>query len=348
MEYGVSFLPDASPNSKSPEAYFRDAIDLAAASEELGFTYCKMTEHYLNQYGGYCPSPLQFLAAVAERTTTMRLLTGCVLPSFHHPVELAATTAMLDAISGGRLEVGAARGYMPYEFQAFEVDLDTSRDRYEESINVMKKLWSGDSVTHDGEFFHITSARSWPLPVQKPHPPLWGAAVRSRQSFAWLGEQGFNLLVSSGFTELQELAERVSIYRSTSEEAGHPGKVLLSLPLVIRKTEEEAQEDGRRQMEAYLDVWAAAADAWASTTSTAYKGYTGMSRGIRALGVSGLLAGGAIIGSPSSCVDQINRLLKLINPDGIIWQFDTGAATRKSMFESMERFSGEVEPQLLV
>lgn len=347
MEYGVSFLPDAAPESKPPRDYLRDAVDLSVEAESAGFTYCKMTEHYLNQYGGYCPSPLQFLTAVAERTRSMRLMTGCVIPSLHHPVELAASTAMLDAMSDGRLDVGVARGYMPYEFEAFGVDLETSRERYMDVIDVMRQLWLGHVVDHDSEFFRLKSARSWPLPVQQPHPPLWGAAVRSRQSFAWLGEQGFHLLVTSGFADLNALADNVSIYRSTSAEGGHPGKVFISLPLVVRESDEQAADEGRKQLQEYLDVWAAAADSWASTTSAAYKGYTGMSRGIRAAGVDGLVStGGAVLGSARTCADQINALVELLRPDGILWQFDFGAAGRKSMFESLDRFTTDVQPRL--
>src|SRR6185312_9074176 len=104
---------------------------------EAGFDYVKMTEHYLGNYGGYCPSPLTFLAAVAGQTSRIRLMTGCVLPAFHHPVQLAAHTAMLDALSGGRLDVGFARAWLPYEFQALGVPLDSSRDRFEATIRAV-------------------------------------------------------------------------------------------------------------------------------------------------------------------------------------------------------------------
>lgn len=347
MKFGVSFLPDASPQTKSSREYFRDAVDLSAYAEEKGFIYCKMTEHYLNQYGGYCPSPLQFLTAVAERTQSMRLITGCVIPSLHHPVELAASTAMLDVMSGGRLDVGVARGYMPYEFDAFDVDLETSRDRYMETIDIMCQLWSGEEVNSQGEFFTLRAARSWPLPIQSPHPPLWGAAVRSRQSFAWLGERGFGLLVTSGFADLDALAEHVAIYRSTAEASGYKPQVLMSIPLVVRDTDEQADADGLAALQAYLDVWAKAADSWSTTTSQAYKGYTGLSRGIRGAGVQGLLkTGGAIVGSAATCAAEINRLNSQILPDGYLWQLDTGSASRKSMFESLERFCDEVQPLL--
>ncbi len=154
-----------------------------------------MTEHYLHDYGGYCPSPLMFLSSVAAVTKRIRLMTGCILPAFHHPIQIASETALLDAISKGRLDVGFARAYLPYEFSAFGIDIETSRERYEQTIQSVKKLWTERNVTADTPFFRLKNVNCLPVPTQQPHPPIWGAAVNSRQSFAWLAEQGFQLLL---------------------------------------------------------------------------------------------------------------------------------------------------------
>src|SRR6202022_839988 len=102
MRQGLSFLPDATSATKSPADYYADAFTLCVKADEAGLDFIKMTEHYLHPYGGYVPSPIAFLSAVASRTKNIRLLTGGVLPVFHHPVQLAAEANMLDAISGGR------------------------------------------------------------------------------------------------------------------------------------------------------------------------------------------------------------------------------------------------------
>src|SRR5438067_12875426 len=112
MQFGLSFLPDATPRTKSPADYYRDAVEFSVKADQAGLQFVKMTEHYLHAYGGYCPSPIAFLSGVATRTRRIRLLTGGILPVFHHPLQLAAETSMLDAISGGRAEVGFARAYL--------------------------------------------------------------------------------------------------------------------------------------------------------------------------------------------------------------------------------------------
>src|SRR3990167_7852138 len=125
MDFGLSFLPDVNHTKLPAPDYFDHAIALSKFADAAGFKTIKMTEHYLHDYGGYCPSPLIFLASVAAITKHIRLMTGCILPAFHHPIQIAAETALLDAISKGRLDVGFARAYLPYEFSAFGIDIDT-------------------------------------------------------------------------------------------------------------------------------------------------------------------------------------------------------------------------------
>ena len=93
-------------------------------------------EHYLYDWGGACPNPCVFLAAAAAITTRIRLTTGAVLPAFRHPVQLASELAMLDQLSGGRLDVGFARGFLPGEFELFGVPMGESRQRFEAGLAV--------------------------------------------------------------------------------------------------------------------------------------------------------------------------------------------------------------------
>src|SRR5436305_1444849 len=239
MRFGVSFLPDADPSSKSAQAYFNDALALSALADEAGLHFIKMTEHYLQPYGGYCPSPLSFLSAVAARTQHIRLLTGGILPVFHHPLQIASEAAMLDAISGGRAEIGFARAYMPYEFAAFGVPLDGSRERFVETVNAVIRLWREAEVTETTPFFAYSNAHALPRCTQSPHPPVWVAAVGSVQSVTWIGQQAFKLLVNSGFRGNDFLRDLICTYRQAFAEAHgnadvHP-EVGISLPLFIRE-----------------------------------------------------------------------------------------------------------------
>jgi alkanesulfonate monooxygenase SsuD/methylene tetrahydromethanopterin reductase-like flavin-dependent oxidoreductase (luciferase family) len=108
----ANFFPSCRPERKSADVFFREALDLCEIADTLGFATVKIVEHYVQPYGGYSPSPLIFLAAAAQRTRQIRLVTGAVLPAFNHPLKLAAELAMVDCLSGGRLDAGftALRG----------------------------------------------------------------------------------------------------------------------------------------------------------------------------------------------------------------------------------------------
>ncbi|MBO2454943.1 LLM class flavin-dependent oxidoreductase [Actinomadura barringtoniae] len=149
MKHGISLLPDCRPARRPARDYFADVLEVARIADAAGIDYIKMTEHYLKDYGGYCPSPLGFLASVASCTSQIRLMTGCIQAAFHHPVQIAAETAMVDAISDGRLEVGFARAWLPYEFEAFGVPLDESRARFQATIEAVLRLWTEEKVTEE-------------------------------------------------------------------------------------------------------------------------------------------------------------------------------------------------------
>src|SRR6202043_3808794 len=104
MQFGLNFFPSVRPDQIYAADYYNDALEIAVAAERLGFTHVKTVEHYFRAYGGYSPSPIVFLSALAQRTKTIRLVTGAVLPAFNHPIKLAAELAMLDNLSGGRVD----------------------------------------------------------------------------------------------------------------------------------------------------------------------------------------------------------------------------------------------------
>jgi ABC-type nitrate/sulfonate/bicarbonate transport system substrate-binding protein len=106
VKFGVGFFPDGGPDRISARQYYDEALALAERADALGYDSLKMVEHHFTSYGGYSPDPAVFLAACAQRTRRIRLVTGAVLPAFNHPLKLAGQLAMLDALSGGRLDVG--------------------------------------------------------------------------------------------------------------------------------------------------------------------------------------------------------------------------------------------------
>src|SRR5271163_4588124 len=144
MQVGIQFFPDVGPGvgpgQKSARDYWQEALHLVGLVDHYAYSHVRTIEHYFNAYGGYSPNPLVFLAAASQRTKTARLVTGAVLPAFNHPLKLAGELAMLDAISNGRLEIGFARAFLPHEYSRFGIDVNTSRARFEEGMEQVRRL----------------------------------------------------------------------------------------------------------------------------------------------------------------------------------------------------------------
>ncbi|MCQ4080760.1 LLM class flavin-dependent oxidoreductase [Streptomyces sp. RB6PN25] len=353
MKHGISLLPDCSPQQRTAREYFVDALRACELADRLGFDYVKMTEHYLRDYGGYCPSPLGFLTAASARTSRIRLMTGGIQASFHHPVQLAAETSQLDAISGGRLEVGFARAWLPYEFEVFGIDLDDSRERFTTTIEAVLKLWTETSATEDTPFFRYTDATSLPPVTQTPHPPVWVAAVRSRESFAWIGHQGLSLLIASPpkEDELPRMREMVEVYRETFEEehgaSGHRPRVGLSVPLYVADTDAEASRNAEPLLREYLRVWGEAAASWTGVTSSAYPGYSTPGKTFLAAARADVLSTATgVVGSPGTVIDKIATLRDQLCLDTMLWQIDYGGQDWPSMERNITLFAREVMPKI--
>jgi alkanesulfonate monooxygenase SsuD/methylene tetrahydromethanopterin reductase-like flavin-dependent oxidoreductase (luciferase family) len=258
---------------------------------------------------------------------------------------------MVDAISGGRLDVGFARAYLPYEFECFGLDLDDSRARFEASVELILRLWTEKQVTASTPFFHVRDASILPRPTQHPHPPVWVTAVRSRSSFAWIGERGLGLLITSALSAPEQHADLVAIYRESFTPPVHQPsvrpRVAISLPLYIAPTDAVAIAEGGGFLRHYHRVWAEAADAWNTKRSRDYPGYTGLAHAIRAATPEEMQrVGSVIIGSPARVVDAIQALTDRLPLDAILWQIDFGAMPRDRAERTLRLFVSDVLPRL--
>ena len=176
MEFGMQFFPCVGPDQRPAAGYFDDCLSLSGLCDEYGYTHIRTVEHYFHPYGGYSPNPIVFLAAASQRSRTARMVTGAVLPVFNNPLKLAGEICMLDAISGGRLEVGFARAFLPHEYQRFGVSLDESVARFDEGMAQVGRLLEEENVTENGRFHSFADVTSLPRPTQKPRPKFWTAA----------------------------------------------------------------------------------------------------------------------------------------------------------------------------
>ena len=151
---------------------YRETLDQAAYAEELGFSSIWLSEHHFSEEG-YLPSLMAMLGALAQRTARARLGTAVLLAPLHHPLRLAEDLAVVDQLSGGRLDVGLAPGYKPDEFAVLGVPKGERGARTDETIEILQLAWRGEPFSYAGRHFRFDDVVVAPPPVQPPGPPIW-------------------------------------------------------------------------------------------------------------------------------------------------------------------------------
>lgn len=348
MEFGLQFFPDIGPKVKPADLYFDECLRLIDMADDLNYTHIRTVEHYFEDYGGYSPSPILFLTAAAMRSKRARLITGAVLPVFNNPLKLAGEIGMLDAISGGRLEVGFARAFLPHEFSRFGVSPDESRDRFTEGMEQVRLLLEGEHVTHTGRFHRFSDVTSLPRPTQKPRPPFWVAALSTPQSFLEAGKAGHSIMgIPLTGSKMRDL---IDVYRDAWRSAGHPGRgrVMLAFHMYCAPTRAEAVEVAREPLTRYLHSLCAAASAWTEGLSSKdYPGYDKIITGLRAETFeSQVQKGSAFVGSPEEIADQVSAYDELVGGfDVASLQVNFNTIPYEAAARSMRLFAERVIPR---
>jgi alkanesulfonate monooxygenase SsuD/methylene tetrahydromethanopterin reductase-like flavin-dependent oxidoreductase (luciferase family) len=155
---------------------YEDNLNLYEAADEQGFDGLFLGEHHFTSYT-ITPSPNLMIAALSQRTKNMRIGLMVNVVPFNHPLRMAEEAAMLDLLTNGRLELGLGRGVDEQEFEKWHMPFQEARPRFEEGIDLMKKAWTEVEFAHEGNYYHVGPLSMWPRPIQKPHPPIWIAAL---------------------------------------------------------------------------------------------------------------------------------------------------------------------------
>jgi alkanesulfonate monooxygenase SsuD/methylene tetrahydromethanopterin reductase-like flavin-dependent oxidoreductase (luciferase family) len=345
MKFGVQFFPNFQPKDKSAAEYFAQSLAIAEEAETLGYSHARSIEHYFERYGGYSPNPIAFLSAVAARTKTIRLVTGAVVPAFNNPLKLAGEIAMLDAISGGRFDVGFARAFLPHEFRRFRISPDESVARFREGLEQVELLLTQENVSHNGQFHAFDNVTSLPRPTQKPRPKFFIASTRTADSFEFAGQHGHGLMS----IPIGPLKDLIPIYRNAWRKTGHPGdgEVMIAFHMFCHEDAKLARDIPRPQFEDYFVALFESAGEW--TQGTASKDYRGYAESISRMKNftldTQIEAGGAWVGTPAEIKTIIRRLENTIGKfEHASLQINFGTLDFAEAQKSMRLFAKEVMP----
>jgi alkanesulfonate monooxygenase SsuD/methylene tetrahydromethanopterin reductase-like flavin-dependent oxidoreductase (luciferase family) len=293
MKIGFHLTPFWSPTDRGPTRILDEAIQVVAAASRMGYAWVSIGQHWVS-HPTVWPQPFPVLARLAPETGAMRLKTSVLLLPILNPVEVAESVATLDHLCHGRLDVGVAIGYREKEL---EIAGQARRDRVpklEESIELMKRLWSGEEVTFHGRYTRVTAARMGFPPYQRPRPPLeMGAqSVGAAERAARLTD-GVFFGPQVAWRDIGKLAQA---FRDARAAAGAPtpGSIGASRSLIVGRTKGEAH---------------AAARAYLERTFTMYQTWEMQERSMVELQLDfdRSLDDWTINGSPRDCVEAIAR-----------------------------------------
>ncbi|MFC4670120.1 LLM class flavin-dependent oxidoreductase [Seohaeicola nanhaiensis] len=320
---------------------YEDFLGLCRMADEGGMRAVWTGEHHGMEFT-IAPNPFLSLVDIAHHTKTLRLGTGTVIAPFWHPIKLAGEAAAADLMTGGRIEIGIARGAYSYEYERLMPGLDawTAGQRMRETAPLLRRLWAGDCA-HEGDFYSFPATTSAPKPVQDGGPPIWIAA-RDPNSHEFGVHNGFNIQVTPlwmGMEEITSLMERFSAACAT--HAGPRPKIMLLHHTYVGTDDDDLERAGRElsRYYGYFGAW--------------FQNKRPVSQGLIAPLSEAEIAGNPLyapeklmrdltIGTAQQVIDRIRAYEDLGYDEFSLW-IDSGMSIERKR-ASMARFIDEVMP----
>ena len=189
-------------------------LEQAVAGERFGWDAIWTVEHHFLDEYSHCSNPEILYGAIAARTDRIRLGYGVrLMPQpYNHPVRTAESVAVLDLISNGRVDFGTGRSSTRAELEGFGIDPSKTRAMWREAIGHVVGIWTHDEYEFSGDFWQMPRRNVHPKPLQKPHPPIWGA-TSSEDGHREVGRLGLGLCSFAVGVSPDEVKKKVDIYR---------------------------------------------------------------------------------------------------------------------------------------
>jgi len=333
MKFGL-IVSKQHPPGVSMVDRFREHVQQVRAARDAGFDLIVMGQHYLS-------TPFQeiqtmpALARLAAEAGTMRVGATVLLLPLLNPVDVAEQVATLDVITEWRFIFGAGLGYREEEYEAFGIHGKERVPRFLECLEVIKRLWTEDEVTHHGRYFHLTRARMVLKPVQKPHPPVWfaanndGAVQRAaKMADAW---------VINPHATLAVLERQMTLYRNALRDAGKPpaAEVPLIKELYVAPDRKTAIQECRPFLEAKYKAY----NAWGQDKALP----EGDSFDV---GFEELVRDRFVIGDPDDCVRELKRYVDALGVNCFIFRIQWPGMEQAKVLRTIKLLAERVIPAL--
>ena len=343
MRFGfMDHLPCAEWQSEGQR--YQDILTQIELGDKVGFDTAWLAEIHFFPNVSRIASPLTVLAAAAQRTQRIRLGTAVTLLPLHNPLKIAEDAATVDVLSNGRLELGVGRGAAPSMFAGYNVPIEESRERFEESLTVIRKAWTSDRLTYEGKYLHVKDLQVFPRPVQQPHPPL-RIAANSPDTYQIAGRMGLPIFATPLIAgSMDKLREYIGAHRA-SLPPGVKQDVAVAFPVHTAVSRAQA----RREVEPSLKHFFMLLEQRRPDIAALPESYQAFQKAIDKLQkisyeeVENL---GGVFGDPEYCVERVKALRDEFNMNEFICYFNQGGLVdHAAVKRSMELFAREVIPQ---
>src|SRR5215475_5574652 len=333
MKFGL-IISKQHPPGVSMVQRFREHIEQVQMARDAGFDLIVMGQHFLSTPFQELQT-LPSLARLAAEAGTMRVGATVLLLPLLNPVDVAEQVATLDVICEGRFIFGAGLGYRDEEFEAFGAQAKERVPRFTESLELIKRLWTEDRVTHHGRFFHLTKARMALRPVQKPYPPVWFAANNdaaversARLADAW---------VINPHARLDVLERQMALYKKAREAAGKsmPAEMPIIKELYVAPDRRAAVQECRPFLEAKYKAYGSWGQDKALPEGDSFD-----------VGFDELVRDRFIIGDPDDCVREIRRYASALGANCFIFRIQWPGMEQAKVLRSIELLATRVFPAL--
>lgn len=304
---------------------FDPTLDQVEYAEELGFDSVWFAEHYTPD-DQWWPANLLNLAAVAARTSTIEIGSNIIVTPFYHPVWLANATAMLDVISNGRLVCGLGVGYDPVEFDAMGIDLDDRVGRTIESIITLKKLWTEETATYEGQHFEVDDYGIAPKPIQDPRPEIW-MGVWGDYLLKQAGKR-VDAWIPGAVADIETLEAKQAIYNEHVD--GEPPTRPLLRDIVVGDSKEDAMASAKAHLHEKYEIYAERGHQF----FTDYEESRFEEFAERRI----------IVGTPEQCIEQIEHYREVLDIDHLMFRFSYHDMDYEETISRMERIATEILP----
>ncbi len=337
MNFGAFFL-SGSPAREDPSAVFARLEEYIVLAEELGYDSVWFAEHHFLNYG-YIPNPLLLATRAAAITERVRIGTAVLVLPFWHPLRVAEDIALTDHLTGGRLEVGVARGYQPFEFRRFGLTFDQARARTDESLEILLRALTGEAFEWSSEQFEIPETTVLPAPLQQPRPPIWLAA-HTPESFDLAARLGLNAFTTNSGRPLATLEEAWNAYQDALTKYPDAPRVLgVQAQICVAPTDEEAAA----QAEHFL-YQTRQATALRSGTEQVVSGVSAPLPFEGEASLEEVFEERTLSGNPDIVARKLEAYASVADIDQLNCVFQVGSMDPELVRQSMTMFASEVAP----